>query len=88
MREQGLTSFDVKEILKDLEVRDYSIGPCSNDVDLPNRNDVWKFGKTVQFDEESFELYIKLAIGESKNTLGCICISFHPCEHPINYPFR
>lgn len=88
MRKNGLSTHDVKQVIKDLEVRDYSIGPCRDDLDLPGRNDVWKFGKCVSFNEDAFELYIKIAVGEKEGSLGCVCISFHPCEHAINYPYK
>jgi len=88
LRENGLTISDVKNVLVDLEVRDYIFGPCESDTDLPGRNDVWKFGKTVVFSDAEYELYIKIAVGQRDDALICLCISFHPCEYPLTYQFR
>ena len=68
------------EIISKLEVEDYSEGPLEEKMRgmLP----MWVFGKKVK----KQEVYIKISLGvENSNT---ICISFHPAEHPVNYPFK
>ena len=69
-----------KEIINKLEVEDYSEGPLEEKMRgiLP----MWVFGKMVK----KQEVYIKISMGvENSNT---ICISFHPAEYPMNYPYK
>jgi hypothetical protein len=69
-----------KQIIEELEVKDYSEGPIedTNFVGSP----LWVFGKNVK----GYELYIKISMGmPNRNTL---CISFHISEFPINYPLK
>ncbi len=69
-----------KDIINELKIEDYSEGPLEEKMRglLP----MWVFGKMVK----KQEVYIKISMGVvNSNT---ICISFHPAEHPINYPFK
>jgi hypothetical protein len=69
-----------KQIVEELEVKDYSEGPIedTNFVGSP----LWVFGKIVK----RHELYIKISMGmPNRSTL---CISFHISEFPINYPLK
>ncbi len=69
-----------KETIANLKVEDYSEGPFEEKMRgiLP----MWVFGKTVK----KQEVYIKISMGvENSKT---ICISFHPAEHPMSYPFK
>lgn len=69
-----------KQIVEELEVKDYSEGPIedTNFVGSP----LWVFGKIVK----GHELYIKISMGmPNRSTL---CISFHISEFPINYPLK
>jgi hypothetical protein len=69
-----------KQIVEELEVKDYSEGPIedTNFVGSP----LWVFGKTVK----GHEIYIKISMGmPNRSTL---CISFHISEFPINYPLK
>lgn len=68
------------EILKELEVSDYSEGPL--DETMHGTGNMWVFGKMIS----GVELYIKIAMG--KTNQNTICVSFHKAEHPINYPFK
>lgn len=68
------------EIINSLKIVDYSEGPLEEKMlgILP----MWVFGKMVK----KQEVYIKISMGiENSNT---ICISFHPAEYPMNYPFK
>jgi len=71
---------DVKEILTDLALEDYSEGP------LPETyyggSEMWVFGKVIK----SYEIYIKITLGLPSN--ATICISFHVAEFPMTYPLR
>jgi hypothetical protein len=76
----NITAIRRKEILKELEAEDYSEGPVEEVVF--QGSDMWIFGKTIN----QTEVYIKITLGKpGKNVL---CISFHPAEHPMNYPFK
>ena len=69
-----------KQIVEELEVKDYSEGPIedTNFVGSP----LWVFGKIVK----GHELYIKISMGmPNRSTL---CISFHISEFSINYPLK
>jgi hypothetical protein len=68
------------EILKALQVKDYSQGPLQED--LYNGADMWVFGKVVK----KQEVYIKITMGTPDRQV--ICISFHIAEHAINYPLK
>ena len=75
-----ISSVKRKEIINKLEVEDYSEEPLEEKMRgiLP----MWVFGKMVK----KQEVYIKISMGlENSNT---ICISFHPAEYPMNYPFK
>lgn len=87
LRCYGLLIEDVRGILNSLVADDYSDGPCFDDKQL-GRTDVWKFGKTVELEGEEVELYIKTAFGHRTNGVGCVCVSIHPCEHPLSYPLK
>jgi hypothetical protein len=71
---------DVKEVLADLAIEDYSEGP------LPEifygGSEMWVFGKLVK----RHEIYIKITLGLPGNPT--ICISFHVAEFPMTYPLR
>lgn len=86
--ERGIDFETAKDIVLGLQPYDYVEGPCSNDKDLPGRNDVWVFGKLLQSDDGTVvEAYIKLTISKMANGLGCLCISFHESEYPLSYVF-
>lgn len=69
-----------KEIIEKLKVEDYSEGPLEDTMGglLP----MWVFGKNVK----GREVYIKITMGKANSQT--ICISFHPSERPMNYPYK
>lgn len=69
-----------KEVLKKLEVNDYSEGPLLEN--LYKGSDMWVFGKIVK----QREIYIKITLGVCGAQV--ICISFHPAEFPMEFPLR
>lgn len=69
-----------KETITKLKVEDYSEGPL--DEKMRGILPMWVFGKIVK----KQEVYIKISMGVEN--LQTICISFHPSEHPMNYPFK
>jgi hypothetical protein len=82
---QALLDLDIspisrKETLTNLKAEDYSEGPLEEKMRgiLP----MWVFGKTVK----KQEVYIKISMGRENSQT--ICISFHPAEHPMNYPLK
>ena len=76
----GISRFERLDIIKTIQVEDYSEGPIK-DV-LNDYGEMWVFGKDVN----GFETYIKITMG--KPSLKTICISFHQAEHPMNYPLK
>lgn len=68
------------EIIKSIEVEDYSQGPL---IDQLNQgSEMWVFGKDVH----GIEVYIKVTVGGFNGR--AICISFHRAEHPLEYPLK
>lgn len=78
--ELGITPSYREQIIKSLEVEDYSEGP-NEDTIFNSGKPLWVFGK--MFNEQ--EIYIKIHFGVGLDT---ICISFHKAEKSLNYPFR
>ena len=77
----GITRAICKDELLSLSVDDYCRGP-ENDRDRPGR--IWVFGKRF----EGRELYIKLKIAKAGKETIAKCLSFHPAEFPLCFPFR
>ena len=71
---------DVKAVLADLVLGDYSDGPLPET--FYGSSEMWVFGKRIK----GQEVYIKITLGLPSNQT--ICISFHIAEHPMTYPFR
>lgn len=69
-----------REIIETLRVGDYSEGPL--DDRLYGMASMWVFGKMYK----NVEIYIKISMGMPGSQV--ICISFHPAEYPIRYPFK
>lgn len=76
----GITANRRLEIIKNLEIEDYSEGPLKETQQ--NGSEMWVFGKTIK----KTEIYIKLTI--NKDTSKVICISFHHSLAPMNYPLK
>lgn len=75
-----LSVVQVKEILKQLVVEDYSAGPLEEK--LYGNADMWVFGKEVK----SVEIYIKITMGMPSAQV--LCISFHMAEYPMTNPYK
>ena len=73
-----ITSNDRIEVLKNLEVDNYSAGPLLER--LYNNADMWIFGAIVKRQE----IYIKISMGVPNNQT--LCISFHIAEFSMVYP--
>ena len=75
-----ITSRYRKDVIRNLEVRDYSQGPLADE--LYHGTEMWVFGKDVK----GQEVYIKISMGAPER--HTICISFHIAERPMRYPFK
>lgn len=73
-------SMDRLNVVKSIEVEDYSAGPIKDQ--LNGFGEMWVFGKDVA----GQEIYIKITLGSPGTRT--ICISFHIAEHPMQYPFK
>lgn len=73
---------DVYQVVRRLEVADYSSGPLPDDKGRPR--DVWVFGKYL----EDYEVYIKLAVYLANGDVRAVCVSFHEAEWPLAYPYK
>lgn len=71
---------DVRKLLGDLTVIDYSEGPLPDIV--YGGSEMWVFGKQIK----GKEIYIKITLGTPNNPT--ICISFLIAEHKMLYPFK
>lgn len=81
LAELDITSNQRKECLKKLRIEDYSSGPNIDKLDL-QLSEYWEFG--IQLKKK--EIYIKIRIGKSNSSV--ICISFHPSERKMKYPYK
>lgn len=65
----------------ELKVRDYFSGPNSDTYDhgMPP---YYEFG----IDVKGREIYVKISLGRPGKPV--LCMSFHPAERPIVYPFK
>ena len=80
MAQMNFRPLDRLNVVKSIEVEDYSEGPIKDE--LNGFGEMWVFGKDV----EGQEIYIKITLGRpGSNT---ICISFHIAEYPMQYPFK
>jgi hypothetical protein len=81
----GITPDQRRDILLGLVPEDYVAGPKPDDTD--DTKEVWEFGRDV----EATEVYIKLRVVQDPRKKGvyrAMVWSFHPAEHPMNYPLR
>ena len=76
----GITANSREQIITQLKVEDYSLGP--EPETQFNGKELWVFGKIIK----DQEVYIKLTI--TSNTGKAICISFHKAKHPMVFPFK
>lgn len=83
---QALADLDITHIqridyLKELKVENYLSGPNKDKLGI-NLSDYWEFGIKVK----KAEVYIKIRLGKPNGKV--ICISFHPAERNMKYPFK
>lgn len=83
---QALADLDItpnerKEHILALNCQDYYSGP-NKDTETPGAPNYYIFGKSIN----GTEVYIKLSIGRPGKMVDCI--SFHPTDFPLQYPFR
>lgn len=76
----NITSAYRIEVIKNLQVIDYSEGPHKDN--LYKLSDMWIFGKAIK----NTEIYIKISLGNKDSKV--ICISFHPASSSMDYPFK
>ncbi|WP_443114259.1 hypothetical protein [Herbaspirillum seropedicae] len=80
---------DVVAELKRLQLEHYSYGPNQNDWGTGR---VWHFGKTVvQYlgkAEVPHRVYIKLNLSVTRDGRKTTCMSFHPPEKPMKFPYK
>jgi hypothetical protein len=77
----GLTRNNLKEEILALSVQDYCEGP-EPDKDRPG--EIWIFGKQVA----GKEIYIKLKIAQVGKEKIAKCLSFHPANFPLCFPYH
>jgi hypothetical protein len=75
-----MSPMERRKVIEDLKVQDYSEGPLNDN--LYGIASMWVFGKQIK----KREFYIKISMGRPNSKV--ICISFHPSQHPMNYPFN
>ena len=70
-----------KHILrKEIRWRDYYRGPRPDA--LIKGGEYWEFGKDIK----AVEVYVKISLGRADGP--AICMSFHPAERKIIYPYQ
>lgn len=77
----GITPNMRKAVLQALTVADFSEGPMKDR--LNSGPDLWVFGKDVK----EHDVYIKVTLGMLEKG-PVLCISFHPAEQPMKFPFK
>lgn len=76
----GITALQRRAALQKLKVDDYYRGPINDEYD-PGSLPFWEFGVTIN----NIQIFIKISLWKSKQVL---CISFHPAEHKMNFPYK
>lgn len=80
---------DVVNELRQLQLEDYSYGPNQNDWGI---GWVWHFGKTVLHHRGKtaveHRVYIKLCLWITKEGRKSTCMSFHPPEKTLKFPYK
>ena len=77
----GFTREDCEREILSLTMENYCRGP---EPDKKFGGEIWEFGKAVG----GCEVYIKLKIAEVASEKFAKCISFHPAESPLCYPYK
>jgi hypothetical protein len=77
----GLTLSLARKTLRELKVENYVSGP---EVDRDRgTKDIWVFG--IQVGE--YQVYIKIKIFKWEHEYRAKCLSFHPAEKSLHFPF-
>ena len=79
MAETGITSQDIKQVIKELSVANYSSTQDDTNIHFPGEK-VWIFGITKNLIDHDEDLYIKLKLRKIDDEYLLI-MSFHP-EQP------
>ena len=80
--EYGITSKYICEKLLELNLSNYSFTDEDRDTSKPG--EIWVFGQMFQIKEKNYlKIYIKLKLREK-----VICLSFHPKEFDLRYPYN
>ena len=82
LNDLGITARIRDGFILSLSLGHYCCGPCPDEL---RPGHYWVFGKNLG----EIEIYIKLKIVTfpNGNERG-VCISFHPSEYPLNFPFQ
>ncbi len=82
LKDLGINARIRDEIILSVAMENYSSGPNPDEY---HPGYYWIFGK----DLDAIEIYIKLKIVSYNNgNERAVCLSFHPSEYPLKYPFR
>ena len=84
MAQLGLTDTTLRMELLSLSVEDYYQGPELDEDESKNGKEVWMFGKVIN----GCEVYLKLKNFDVGPYKRAKCLSIHPADFPIYYPFR
>jgi hypothetical protein len=83
MAAAGLLPDHVKQHILGLTYRQYLSGPEQETDSNFRPGDVYLFGLLI----EGVEYYVKLKLVGQDGAEWCVCISFHPAERPLYYPY-
>lgn len=90
MAQTGITPEDIKQIVKELSVKNYCYTRDDCNVNFPNEQ-VWIFGITKNIIDQNEDLYVKLKLRTLDDELLLI-LSFHPeqperSEDKLQFPY-
>lgn len=76
-----ITAIQRRDFLLNLTIENYYTGPKVDTYDL-SLPDYYEFGIIIK----KIEVYIKISLGKPNKSVDCM--SFHPAEFKIKYPFK
>ena len=81
LKSLGITMKIARELLQSISIENYvSVPELDRDK---GTQDIWVFGITVG----QVEVFVKIKMYQVQGTAKCKCLSFHPAERPLSYPF-
>lgn len=91
MAETGITAEDIKKVVKELSIANYSSTQDDTNIRFPNEK-VWIFGITKNMVDQEEDLYIKLKL-RKLNDEYLLIMSFHPeqpgrPEDKLQFPYK